>query len=167
MLIVISNPTAIKNELSIIHQLFEVGLDIFHIYKPDFSVQQIIEFRQQIDAQYHPKIVVHTDYFKFHSLKELQDCEDKYEYAFLSPIFDSISKVGYKSNYDLNEVKMVLKSRKEKIIALGGITIDKIEEVRDLGFFGIAVLGTIWQSDKPIEDFKNLKEKWLKSSLVH
>ncbi|MDF1674850.1 MAG: thiamine phosphate synthase [Vicingaceae bacterium] len=167
MIIVISNPTAIKDEYSIIHQLFEQGLESFHIYKPDFSSEQIAEFKQKISAKYHSKIVLHEEYFKFHSLKELENCKEKYDYAFLSPVFDSISKAGYKSQLNLKEVSNVLKNKKDKIIALGGIDEDKINTIKAIGFSGIALLGTIWKSDNPVEKFKQIKEKWLKSELVH
>lgn len=167
MIIVISNPTAIKDEYSIIHQLFEQGLDSFHIYKPHFFSEQIAAFKQQISTKYHSKIVLHAEYFKFHSLKELENCKEKYDYAFLSPVFDSISKAGYESHMDLKEVEKVLKNREDKIIALGGIDEDKIDTVKALGFSGIALLGAIWKSDNPVEKFKQIKEKWLKSELVH
>lgn len=111
--------------------------------------------------------MLHAEYFKFHSLKELENCKEKYDYAFLSPVFDSISKAGYESHMDLKEVEKVLKNREDKIIALGGIDEDKIDTVKVLGFSGIALLGAIWKSDNPVEKFKQIKEKWLKSELVH
>src|SRR5688572_24523039 len=105
MIIVISSPEAVINEHQIIHQLFEEGMDQFHIYKPHFTNEQTEDFVQQIFPQYHSRISLHAQYFKFHSLTQLEACRQKYDYAFLSPVFDSISKAGYKSPYDLNELK--------------------------------------------------------------
>lgn len=167
MLIVISNPLPIKGEHQIINQLFDEGLEIFHFYKPSFSKEETENFIQQVSVEYRNRIVLHSHYFKFHSLKELEDCKEKYDYAFLSPIFDSISKGGYKSNYDLSEIKDFFKNRNEKIIALGGIDEDKIDTVKELGFSGIALLGAIWQSENPIDKFKRIKEEWLKKELVY
>lgn len=169
MIIIISNPTPIKDEFEIINQLFDEGLEIFHLYKPSFSKEETESFIQQISVEYRNSIVLHSNYLKFHSLIELEDCKEKYDYAFLSPIFDSISKVGYKSNFDLRVLSRFfsgMKNRNEKIIALGGIDEDKIDTVKDLGFSGIALLGAIWQNENPVEKFKRIKEKWLKKEFV-
>ncbi len=177
MVIVISNPTPITCEHQILHQLFDEGLDVFHIYKPSFSEEQTEDFIRQIPSEYHNRIVLHSRYFKFHSLTEVQECKENYNYAFLSPIFDSISKKGYKSKFDLKEVKVFLqrhnncsylrKNGKRLLIALGGIDEDKIDTVNDLGFSGIALLGAIWQNKNPVEKFKRIKEKWEKKEFVY
>lgn len=167
MIIIISNTTPIKDEHEIIHQLFDEGLEIFQLYKPSFSKEETENFIQQISVEYRNRIVLHSNYLKFHSLNELEDCEEKYDYAFLSPIFDSISKAGYKSNYDLKEIKVFFKNRNEKIIALGGIDEDKIDTVKDLGFSGIALLGAIWQTENPVEKFKRIKEQWLRKEFAY
>ena len=98
-LIVISDPSTIPNEHEIINSLFEEGLEIFHIHKPSFSKEETDNFIQQIPSNYHNKIFLHADFPKFHSLQELEECKEEYEYVFLSPIFDSISKVEYKSKF--------------------------------------------------------------------
>ncbi len=172
-LIVISNPTALPNEINLANKLFENGLEIFHIHKPSHSKEETETFIQQIPQKYHSRIASHSRFPKFHSLKELEDCKEKYEYAFLSPIFDSISKVGYKSKFShrlhkFSQIKSELISAisGKNIIALGGIDEDKIETCRKLGFAGVAVLGAIWQSKNPLEKFKRIKEKWQKKDLV-
>lgn len=81
-----------------------------------------------------------------HSLDEVA-ASTGMEYCFLSPIFDSISKSGYASNFT-NEV--LLQARKDgiinkNVIALGGITVDKISQVREYGFGGVAILGSAWK----------------------
>ena len=113
---------------------------------------------------------LHSQFPKFHSLEELENHKEKYEYAFLSPIFDSISKVGYKSKFDLQELKrkspLLLGEGQGGVIALGGIDESKIEICRQLGFAGVAVLGAIWQSENPSEKFLRIKEKCQKKDLV-
>ncbi len=94
----------------------------------------------------------------FHSLEEIKDNNKNYEYIFLSPDFDSISKQGYKSNFDNAALKTFLNGSKKttEIVALGGIDEHKILQVVDLGFDGVAVLGALWQSEHPVEKFKKL-----------
>lgn len=163
-LIVISSPISVNNEQQIINSLFEEGLEIFHVYKPGFSDKEIKDFTSQISTKYQAKVFLHSDFLKFHSLDELKNHKGKYEYAFLSPIFNSISKQGYKSNFDLNEVKEKIKE--ENIIALGGIDEDKIEACRELGFAGVAVLGSVWKNSDPVGKFKSLKALCQKKDLV-
>ena len=84
---------------------------------------------------------------------------------FLSPIFNSISKRGYHSKFNLQELSIFLKKYNSSLIsknlgvaiALGGIDEEKIEIVRELGFSGVGVLGAIWESNDPIEKFVRLK----------
>ena len=169
-LIVISPTKNISNEIEIVNSLFENGLEIFHIHKPNFSQQEIQNYIQQFPEKYQSWIFLHSQFPKFHSLKELEDYKEKYEYAFLSPIFDSISKVGYKSNFDLQELKrkfpLLSGEGQGGVIALGGIDESKIETCRQLSFAGVAVLGVIWQSENPLEKFLRIKEKCQKKDLV-
>lgn len=163
-LIVISSPAPVPNEHTFINSLFEEGLKIFHIHKPNFSKQEIKNFIQKIPSKYHNRIVLHSDFPKFHSIEKLTAHKGKYEYAFLSPIFDSISKTGYKSNFELQDLKENVAGK--NLIALGGIDESKIETCRELGFAGVAVLGAIWNNSSPVEKFKRIKEKCQKKDLV-
>lgn len=173
-LIVISSSTPVPKEHQIINSLFEEGLEIFHIYKPDFSEQEIKDFIQLIPSRYHNKIFLHSDFPKFHSLDELKNHKGKYEYAFLAPIFDSISKQGYKSkfsdrlyNFLQFDAGLISAIKGKNIIALGGIDEDKISLVRKTGFVGVAVLGAVWNSKNPVEKFKRIKAKCEKKDLAH
>lgn len=81
-----------------------------------------------------------------HSLKDLQTMNSQIDYTFLSPVFPSISKVGYKGNFDFQEIASTLqKDRNFQVFALGGISDKNAEQCARLGFNGIAVLGLLWQ----------------------
>lgn len=171
-LIVISPSVSLQNEHQLVNSLFEEGLDIFHIHKPDFSEQEIKNFISRIPEKNHGKIFFHTDFPKFHSLPVvLPPGTTMY---FLSPVFDSISKQGYKSKFNLQELKIFLQKQKilsdensrSEAIALGGIDEDKIQLCSALGFAGVAVCGAIWQNNNPLEKFKKLKTLCQKKDLV-
>jgi len=125
------------------------------LHKPSLSQEKIKLFVEQIPFRYHNRIALHSDFTKFHSLNELENYKERYEYAFLSPIFDSISKEGYKSKFILQELKEKIAGK--NLVALGGIDESKIETCRELGFSGVAVLGAIWNSKNPVEKFKQIK----------
>ncbi len=184
-LIVLSNPTHLKNEHEWLCSLFEMGLEYYHLRKPGFEKSAIENFLKQISPNYYNRIVLHSHYelaekynlkgihisspergnllskcvsTSFHSLKEIEDCEQKYEYAFLSPIFDSISKQGYQAAFGKKELNLFFDSRTKNIdiIALGGINEQTIPEAMSYGFDGVAVLGAVWMSTNPVEKFNKL-----------
>ena len=72
----------------------------------------------------------------------------------LSPIFDSISKVGYKSAFTEEELRKAHHEGiiNERVMALGGVTFERIPNVLDLGFGGGMILGDAWQSHKTIDN---------------
>ena len=81
-----------------------------------------------------------------HSLQEISNCSGL-TYATLSPIFNSISKAGYLSNFsenDLAEAIAVAKTAEVPLIALGGVTPERFGTLRDIGFAGAAMLGALW-----------------------
>ena len=80
-----------------------------------------------------------------HSTDELFELPEIIDYAFLSPLFPSISKKGYVGDLNIQEVSNCLASiPKLQAIALGGIQEDKISICQQIGFSGVAVLGSIW-----------------------
>ena len=83
-----------------------------------------------------------------HTLSELSECRRKpYAYMSLSPIFDSISKRGYRSAFSADDIAAARSQGliDERVMALGGITFDRISEVTKMGFGGAMILGDAWK----------------------
>ncbi|HET6243864.1 MAG: thiamine phosphate synthase [Bacteroidetes bacterium] len=108
----------------------------------------------------------------FHSLSELIENADTYNYLFLSPVFDSISKENYKAGFDLQELKLFLdnykkdenNSEKSEIFALGGVKSENLNSAHDAGFDGVAIFGTLWiqkEYSDIIRTFEKLNESCL------
>ena len=81
-----------------------------------------------------------------HSLEEVVAHKPQCDYLFLSPIFDSISKQGYGPSLSAD---MLRKAKEEgiiddKVIALGGMSVERLPLVRSWGFGGVAFLGDVW-----------------------
>ncbi len=99
--------------------------------------------------------------YSAHSFEEVESLMDVMDYQFLSPVFNSISKEGYKSNFDLQELSSFLQKVQTKIVALGGVKPQHWEQLSDCGFYGAAVLGYIWENGLSTEDrverFKQLR----------
>lgn len=72
--------------------------------------------------------------------------KSEFDYVFLSPIFDSISKKGYKHSFSNRDLEDAGNSGiiNEKVIALGGIIPQFIPQLRAWNFGGAAFLGDVW-----------------------
>ena len=83
-----------------------------------------------------------------HSTAEVDELAGVYQYAFLSPIFDSISKKGYCTTFTREGLKSFFASYKglTPVLALGGMHRNTIPRIQNIGFGGYAVLGAIWSN---------------------
>jgi thiamine-phosphate pyrophosphorylase len=89
-----------------------------------------------------------------HKMDDFEKLSDVFDYAFFGPVFESISKPNYSSDIDFeNELKQRT-NNKTALIAVGGITSQRIKITLKYGFDDVALLGTIWNSNHPIENFK-------------
>jgi thiamine-phosphate pyrophosphorylase len=89
------------------------------------------------------------------------------DYYFISPVFESISKIGYKGTVILEEYAQFLNEReksgikKPMAIALGGIDEENVGQLKPIGFDGAALLGAIWSKGMGVEEilekFKKIK----------
>lgn len=93
-----------------------------------------------------------------HSFDEVARYKDSCSYLFLSPIYDSISKEGYGAAFSSIDLERAAGSGiiDRKVFALGGISAERIPEIRSLGFGGAAVLGALWQAAEPVEYLQRL-----------
>lgn len=59
-LIIISSSKSIEDETKIVTQLFEAGLETFHLRKHNLSTRQMKEFIASIPVHFHDRIVIHS-----------------------------------------------------------------------------------------------------------
>lgn len=100
----------------------------------------------------------HTLSGSFHSLAEIARAKRTFDYVFLSPVFDSISKKGYRSAFDREELSAFLEKH-QNIVALGGVDLKNIRQIIKMGFAGAATLGFIWESKDPVKTYFQLRSK--------
>ena len=183
-IIAITTPKVIHEDTFLIKNLIARGIDFIHLRKPDADINECRKLLSELTNEERTKIIVHDFpelYFEFslkgihinrnvtslpndykgyktrscHSLEEISKYKNDYDYLFLSPIFDSISKVGYKSGFNDEELlnASVDGIIDERVIALGGVTFDKIPYLKELHFGGVAMIGGRYN----IEVLENLK----------
>lgn len=103
----------------------------------------------------HKNLKITTSY---HSLQSLLSDKKLYNYVFLSPIFDSISKKNYAPAF--NERQLIFANQKSvnNIFALGGVDERHIVKAKNLGFKGVVLYGTIWnEGHNKLETFLKIK----------
>ena len=126
-LIAITTPGFRENEAGEIRRLLDGGWWRVHIRKPGSDPESVVRLLREIPRGYYPRLSLH-DHFPLagefglggvhlnsrnpraprgwnglvsrscHTLEEIQQ-GDEYDYQFLSPVFDSISKPGYLSRF--------------------------------------------------------------------
>ena len=73
--------------------------------------------RPGVPLQARPPLTIST---AFHDLSQLQHDYGALSYAFLSPIFDSISKTGYEAAFDHKDLAHSVPRSAVPLVALGG-----------------------------------------------
>ncbi|WP_313368623.1 thiamine phosphate synthase [Sphingobacterium mizutaii] len=86
-----------------------------------------------------------------HSIQEFNELKKTWSYAFLSPIFQSISKPGHGVENSVFEDIELKDNANVDLIGLGGIEYQNMERVLAKGSNGIALLGSIWNQIDPTD----------------
>lgn len=83
-----------------------------------------------------------------HSIDEVMSHQnDDFDYVFLSPIFDSISKAGYTSRFSMDDLKEISETGLlQNVVALGGINCCNMTLLQQLDIYGVAVLGFLFSN---------------------
>jgi thiamine-phosphate pyrophosphorylase len=81
-----------------------------------------------------------------HAISELKEAKRHSNYVFLHSIFDSQTNVDEKSSFTYEELKEASSQGliDKKVYALGGMNLDTIKIVKDLGFGGVVICGDLW-----------------------
>jgi thiamine-phosphate pyrophosphorylase len=159
----ISSPENFAGEHEILEQMFERGLQMLYARKPQMPEHLLERWTIGFDLKWHDNIL--TWQGSAHSFEELEKTGESIEICFLSPVFDSISKFGYKAKFSRQELKEGIaawknfqkkENRSQKLFALGGVEAGNIPELAELGFDGAAVLGAVWHHPDPVSALEEI-----------
>lgn len=171
-------------EIGRIIEAIDAGVDYIHLRKPRFNDEELRHYVDCIPSEHLQKITLGSNFSLFHeypfggihtksrsegditvprSIRTSKSChninevirfKDKYDYLFLSPIFNSISKKGYDSNFkNADLIEYSIKGYLKNVVALGGVTASNISDLLDINFYGVAVLGYLF-GEMSISDFR-------------
>ena len=173
-LILLSTADFFVEEDTIINALFEEGLDLFHLRKPQAEPIYSERLLTLIPEQWHNRIVVHDHFYlveefglrgihlskqhnqlpqnyrgtvsrSMHSLDELNN-RAGLDYVFLSPVFNSISYPNRQAAYTSQQLHDATRAGliDKKVMAVGGVNSDTLPLLADYGFGGAVILGDLW-----------------------
>ena len=79
-------------------------------------------------------------------ISQLRDAKKRSNYVFLKSIFNSHTNPADLQSFTIDELKAASKKGliDKHVYALGGISLDNIRQVADLGFGGVVVCGDLW-----------------------
>ena len=184
-----TTPYFFVEEHQILNALFDEGLEILHLRKPETEPVFSERLLTLIPEAYRKRIVVHDHFYlkseyglkgihlnhrnpelppkykghiscSCHTADEVKSHKKACDYLFLSPIFNSISKTDYPAHCAQTALRELASTKviDKKVMALGGVTLDNLPRIKELGFGGAVILGDIWNrfSIHSTEDFKDL-----------
>lgn len=181
LIAVLTLPGDFPGEAECLEELLEAGVERLHLRKPEMSLPELERLVSRLASRWASRLVLHYQpqlalrygipqvhgplsmgegtglrvSTSVHSWEEFVELPESLEYAFISPLFDSISKQGYLANKGLLAIPDKLPCRP---IGLGGVGAATIGELVKNGWTGAAVLGWIWEEPgKAVERFLELK----------
>lgn len=174
-LIAITPEQTLADEAERIGLLLDAGFDYVHLRKPQMDAAAMRDYLLTLPPRYAGRLKMH--YFmplaeefglggvhlngrcqqppagwtgqvsrSCHSLAEVAESRTA-DYVFLSPIFDSISKQGYRQAFSEEQLRGAVDDR---VVALGGATAARMAWLGDVGFGGCAFLGYLFAADRVV-----------------
>lgn len=173
-LIIMTQPTYFVEEDKILSALFDEGLDMLHINKPEseplyaerlltllpkssyshISVHQHYYLKQEYDLWGihidNPSQAV-PDGFRRHvtrstpNISDLKEMKKHCDYVMLHSLFDSLHD-SVRASLDIRELEEARHRGliDKKVFALGGMSLESVQLAKDLGFGGVVICGDLW-----------------------
>jgi len=155
----------VKNLLQEIHQAYHPLIILHNHYElvKKYGLKGIHLTNHTKNSYAEEEFKDHHISISTHTLKEVQSLSSSYDYAFISPVFESISKKGYKPAVSVSKLSEQFEKRllPTKLIALGGVKPDNLKQLQHTPFDGYAVLGYLWEDYKNDHDIQKIEHKFI------
>jgi thiamine-phosphate pyrophosphorylase len=136
--------------------MVKYNLKGIHLTEAFIKNTEPAELNEVVSTAHKRKLTVSGSY---HSVEALENLALKLDYVFLGPVYNSISKKEYLSKIDLHSASAFLqKPRTFEVIAIGGIDALNIRQLRNAGFDGAALLGSVWTDNDPSGKLKIIQK---------
>lgn len=185
-LVVITGEKTCEQEVETLLEILKLGVRV-HVRKPGWPDSVLEAYLKQIPERFLNQMSLHgsvqlaeklgmglhlkSDQQKphdwndmisksFHRMEEIHDYPHALHYGFLSPIYDSISKREHYAGFTKEQLELALPSMQQQmpVYALGGITPDKLYELKMIGFSGVAIMGAIWSHNRMADRMRTMEK---------
>ncbi len=145
----------------VLHQHYELvemyGLGGIHVKDVDAADAVGARWRRRIEGGVFSR--------SLHRIEDLNTNRCEWDAVFLSPVFPSLSKAGYRADWTEAALRDAVQSSNTagagKVYALGGIDATNGPKCAALGFQGVVLHGALWQSADPVEVFKRIRKVFI------
>lgn len=182
MIWVVTSPERVHEEAVYLNELAAAGADVILLRKPGWALP---EYTALLDKMQHPARVMiagHPSLLEQYPVMGLhvneagradftppairstilstsvhtqQSPGSQWHYLLMGPVFDSISKTGYSGRGHL------FTAIPRNSIAIGGVQAANIRQVKNKGFYGAALLGTLWSNPATaLKNFQTIQQLW-------
>lgn len=117
-----------------------------HLSREHRKRGRFYQLRLWIKRKFNPEMVITRT---FHKLTDVTNDRRKYSYAFLSPVFDSVTRSSLAGGFSKRALLIIIPQARQPIYALGGVTTERLHECAEHGFHGAAFHGSVWEGDVP------------------
>ena len=182
LIAVLTLPGQFEGEGDRLEELLEAGVERLHLRKPEMSKVELERLVERLAPRWASRLVLHyepelavrfgipqvhgplgickgkglRESTSVHSWGAFCRLPDGLEYAFISPLFDSISKKGYGADASLLSIPATPLPCMP--VGLGGVGAETIGELVQRRWQGAAVLGWIWEDPrKAVQRYEQLK----------
>jgi thiamine-phosphate pyrophosphorylase len=169
-----TQPTYFVEEDKILSALFDEGLDILHVNKPELDLVYAERLLSLLPQRILDRIVVHQHYFlkkefdlrgihidrpeepvpdgmRRHvtrstpNIDDLKAMKKECDYVMLHSLYDSLHD-GAKASLTEDEMRAARKAGliDKHVYALGGMSLENIAKAKELGFGGVVICGDLW-----------------------
>lgn len=173
-LVIQTQPDFFVEEDKILTALFDEGLDILHINKPESEPIYCERLLSLLPNEYYDRIRVHQHYylkqefdlrgihiddreasipegFQKHltrstcQISDLKDMKKTCDYVMLYSLFDSLHD-DVKASLPISEMEQAHKAGyiDRHVYALGGMSLENVKMAKELGFGGVCICGDLW-----------------------
>lgn len=141
-----------------LHYFDRIVLHTHHYLIEHFSINRLhFNSMARVNNEYKGHIEQYALSTSTHSISEFNNMGSEWDYAFISPLFPSISKPGYGNQSHLMEQLISISNKDVRAVGLGGIHKDNIATVLQNNL-SVALMGSIWSQSNPSDYFLSCKK---------
>jgi thiamine-phosphate pyrophosphorylase len=186
-IVVISPEGHDPREIPALGGMLAAGLERYHVRKPGWGEARLGDWLRSLPAPWRGALILHQHHAlaaalglggvhdrdgappspgaasrSCHDLGSLRRALGTHPQALFGPVFPSLSKPGHgpAPDFPWDALAALLSAPRPgpcKVLALGGVTAERLGRCLEAGFDGAAVMGAVWGAGDPVAAFRAVR----------